>query len=299
MPRYDGREFRKAAGTIHSRPFQSLDFRKNQPYPPRPPKDWRKGVAVCIAVICDGGRSIVATCDSQLSVDCTSSDRAPLTAYRLNRNWGLMYAGEVSPIVPIVRRIREGLRTCSNKLRDVARLAQRVYKDQYQIKAANLTLRLVESILNLELLVFGYDNESKAHIFSVCDPGGELDYHDIEGFWTIGSGAWVASAILNFHEYRSNVPLHLGIFHSLAAKFVAESASAAEKDTSLIVFKPNGETISWSQPQVEMVRQIWGVDGKPHLPIKVSEIISERCRESEKLLDQSPGEMGLHQLRNQ
>jgi 20S proteasome alpha/beta subunit len=190
-----------------------------------------------------------------------------------------MYAGEASAIVPIVRRITENLRTCSNRLRDVARLAQRAYKEQHQIKAANLTLRLVESILNVELLLFGYDHESKAHIFSVCDPGGELDYHDIEGFWTIGNGAWVASAILNFYEHRSNAPLHLGIFHCLAAKFMAELASDAGKDTSLIVFKPNGETILWSQPQVEMVRQAWGVDGKPRLPIKVSEIISEICRD--------------------
>jgi 20S proteasome alpha/beta subunit len=256
-------------------------------------------VTVCIAAICDRGKSIVATCDSQLSVGCPSSDRAALTAYRLNRNWGLMYAGEVAPIVPIVQKISEDLRTCSNKLRDVALLAQRAYKEQHQIKADNLHLPLEETSLNVKLLVFGYDDESKAHVFSVCDPGGELYYHDIEGYWTIGSGGWVASAILNFHEHRRNAALQLGIFHSLAAKFVAESASDAAKDTSLIVFKPNGETIMWSQHQVDMVREAWGVDGKPRLPIKVSELSSEISRDSEKLIEQSPGEMGLHQWRNQ
>jgi 20S proteasome alpha/beta subunit len=256
-------------------------------------------VTVCIATICDRGKSIVATCDSPLSVGCTSSDRAAPTVYGLNRHWGLMYAGELSPIARIVQRMSEDLPTCSNKLRVVASLAQRAYKEQHQIKAEDLKIRLEETSLNVKLLVFGYDDESKAHIFSVYDPGGELDYDDIQGFWTIGSGGWVASAILNFHEHRSNAALHVEIFHSLAAKFVAESSSDAGKDTSLIVLKPNGETIRWSQPQVDMVRQMWGVDGKPRLLIKASEIILDICRESETLIEQSPGEMGLYQWRNQ
>lgn len=284
------------ASVLH-RPI--VDLPKKRHYPPRPPNDWSKSVTVCIAAICDSGKSLIAVCDSKLSLGYTSSDKAALKAHRLNKNWGLLYAGDTSPIVPILLRMREDLRTCSNKLRDVVPLVQKAYKEQHQIKADNLGLSLGKTFLEVELLIFGYDDEAKAHIFIVTDPKGEPAYYDFAGFSTIGSGGLVASAILNFYGHRSTTSLPLGIFHCLAAKFMAESARDVGRDTSLIVFKPDGNIVMWVQPQIEIVRQMWEVDGKPHLPIKVSESISEMYTESEKLMEKTLDKMGRHQWNDQ
>ena len=61
---------------------------------------------------------------------------------------------------------------------------------KYQIDAINL---------DCVLLVLGFDEDSRAHIFTVEEPG-VICNHDLSGFWAIGSGANRALSSLFFRN---------------------------------------------------------------------------------------------------
>lgn len=268
-------------------PRKPVDRPRRPIYPLEPPpyqKARRKDVTVCIACICDLGKAIVAVCDSKLSTVYTSSDQATLKAVRVSKNWAFMYAAaDVSPLVPIRQRLRQEVKTCSNELPDVASVFQRVYQEQISAKAKDLNQIPQETSLGVDLMGFGYDDQLKPHIFTVSDPKGKIDYHDIVGFQTIGTGGQTASSILYFYGQTSTTPLPLSIYHASAAKFMAESASDVGKHTSVIVFMPSGQTVFLYDPQVESLRAMWEYDGKPHIPIDASKRVSRLYEDAEAL----------------
>jgi hypothetical protein len=233
-------------------------------------------VTVCIACICDNGKAIVAASDSKLSTGYTSSDRATLKAVRVSKNWAFMYAAsDVSPIVPIRLALRERLRASSNKLPSVISLFQSAYQEQVSVRARELGQLPQETLLGIFLMGFGYDEELKPHIFTVEDPQGKIDYHDITGFRTIGTGAQTASSILYFFGQNCRTPLALTLYHASAAKFMAESASDVGKHTSIIVLQPNGEAILLLEPDIDNLRFMWDREGKPRVPAGAPERIAK------------------------
>jgi hypothetical protein len=187
-----------------------------------------------------------------------------------------MYAAaDISPLVPIRQRLRHELRNRSNDLSEVTSAFQSVYHEQVLMKAKDLSQIPQETILGVELLGFGYDDELKPHIFTSTDPQGKTDYHDIVGFQTIGAGAQTASSILYFYGQNPKVSLPLTIYHASAAKFMAESATDVGKHTSVIVFMPTGKAVLLYEPDIESLRALWEVEGKPRVPANASEVISK------------------------
>jgi hypothetical protein len=187
-----------------------------------------------------------------------------------------MYAAaDISPLVPIRQRLRQELKNRSNDLPEVTSAFQSVYHEQVLMKAKDLSQIPQETILGVELLGFGYDDELKPHIFTSTDPQGKTDYHDIVGFQAVGSGAQAAMSILYFYGQNSKLPLPLSIYHASAAKFMAESATDVGKHTSVIVFMPTGKAVLLYDCDTDLLRAMWERDGKPRVPVNASEEISK------------------------
>lgn len=274
-----------------------FDFRQRPPYPRRPPRIQKlKGedVTVCIASICDPGRVIVAVCDSKLSTGYTSSDRVTLKARRLSKSWGFMFAGEdVSPIVPIEEALQEELKSRPNKLPEVVSLARKAYQEQLQVKATTLNASLQDTSLGLELLIFGYDERSNAHIFTVFDPNAEVAYHDVVGFCAIGSVGYAARSMLYFYGQNKLTHLSTAIYHTLTAKFMAESASDVGKDTFTVVLERDGKAVPLPLIHVESIRDVWEEEGKPKMPLDVPSRVSDMFRAAQRFTPQALDLLGV------
>lgn len=282
----------KAPMPRDAKPF---DFKPKEPYPRYPfpiQKPARVNVTVGIGCICDGGKTIVTVCDAMISTGYTSNDFSTLKNVRLTKNWGLLYAGnDISPIVPILEDVKTKLQSCPNRLDNIASTIQRSYQKQVRIKAGRLGKTVKKTQLELEFIAYGYDKNDRAHIFTIGDMNGSVEYYDHVGHCSIGSGMFNANSILDFFGQQIAHSLPLTIYHSLAAKFMAEAAPHVGKATFMIVFKQNGTVALFFPPQIDQIRTLWDAEGKPRVPPDAPKIILGLYSQAEEL-----GKMALERL---
>lgn len=143
--------------------------------------------------------------------------------------------------------------------------------------------------LNTSFLVAGYDEEREtAHIFEVSELG-KFDSHEVLGFAAIGSGASSALASLYFHSYNESVDLPGALYRVCDSKFMAESAAAVGKITSVLVMendydKKKISVSELSQNFLQEIRSSWEAKGRPQVPPDVVEQIDAGLKDRNKLL---------------
>jgi hypothetical protein len=144
-----------------------------------------------------------------------------------------------------------------------------------KIEKENFSLRFV-------LAGFGEENED-AHIWLVDGDGAPVSHNSI-GFWAIGTGAPAAMSSIAFHVGRAQLSVHSSVqeavYFSLAAKFMAESASDVGKSTFVVILSNHEkEPLEYvSDPGTEQIRQIWERHGTPRVPSKQS-VLSARLHD--------------------
>ena len=259
-------------------------------------------MTVCIAAICDGGKSIVMAMDRMISTGYVSADVA-LKGVKVHRFWLGMYAGNNitridsiidsvavslqsrdAPPTPGVAQV-EDIFTASvqheTRSEAVAKILG-VYghtmetfltkgREQFgDTVFADMKREIDDVTVDCQFLVAGFSPRTQpvdmeARLFAVIPPGTADSYTPV-GFWSIGSGAHSALSSLMFHGHQASTPHGLGLYHVCEAKFMAESAMGVGKTTVVAVFKNDGSMGYLSQQNVARIRAVWEKKGKPRIP---------------------------------
>ena len=276
-------------------------------------------MTVCIAAICDYGRSILLATDQMISTQRFSGDAITLKISSVHSDWAMMFASdELGYVGPIYGGVREELGDTSQKAtaRRVREVVLEKYAQAYRRKAdsvlaplelnldsyksegrqilgqeifAQYWATLNELSLNSSFLVAGYDEVNRVPSLFEVSKLGEAVSHDPVGFWAIGSGAPNALAMLFFHSFNRFVERERAIYHICEAKFMAESASGVGKYTSLIEMRASNDEAAkidkfeLSTEFVSEIRNWWEIQGKPRFPEVARSMIATGIGNPQKL----------------
>jgi len=234
------------------------------------------------------------------------ADNKALKNEPLYMGWSAMFAGDVTAAIDVIRAIRAKLgswrESHKNKALDEVMLASvAAYQGQLRKEAENQVLgryglsmaeflndgrnkfgdehfrylcgEIEKVTLDLELLIYGYDEFRRPHIFTLLFPGVVRNFEEV-GFWAIGIGQKSALSSLMFQSQNLNTPLGLTIYHVLEAKFMAESAYSIGKETFLCVYDRDWKCRYLMPSQLAMIRKRWNEEGKPRIPSGIAENIA-------------------------
>jgi 20S proteasome alpha/beta subunit len=117
------------------------------------------------------------------------------------------------------------------------------YYGQHQQLLSQIAVDLDQSLASfdpeVELIVAGVDS-SGGHLFTVGNPGGSAECHDVIGTVAIGSGEIHAVQSMIGFGHAAAQPVKDTIFQVFASKRRAELAPGVGRDTDLMVLGPSG-----------------------------------------------------------
>jgi hypothetical protein len=270
-------------------------------------------MTVCIASICSGQDCIIAVSDKMLSTATVSMDVLGIKFAAIGASWMAMFAAnDVSPVVPILKAVQNAAAptTCEETLEDiVGAFRSAIRKENVTKSEANVLSRFdmnmaefrreglsslgpelftrlayeIEQVsLDLTFLVFGFEGTDtrKPHIFTI-DGRGEVSYHDIVGFWAIGSGQ--TSALGALFGTRSPI-VYKSLPHTLylltKANFSAESALGVGEDTNVLVLHANRERYLIPASNVSELKKVWEASRGPDVPEEANDVASRSLEDA-------------------
>ena len=107
------------------------------------PSDWGFGVTVCIASASHPQRAIVAVADSMITVGHgeITADDAAMKHHVIHQDWFGMFAGDVGPACPVLRRAARMLESADTHTIDTVRSAvTSAYEQERMAQAQNAVL---------------------------------------------------------------------------------------------------------------------------------------------------------------
>jgi hypothetical protein len=111
--------------------------------------------------------------------------------------------------------------------------------------------KIAEYILDIELLVAGFD-EGTAYVFSLIGRGGAIvNRHDIPGFYSIGSGSTGAIYMMYYRDMSYKKSAREAVYYAMEAKLFGEQASGVGEDTDLYLAKVDGGFITLGEDTIE------------------------------------------------
>ena len=253
--------------------------------------DWGLSVTIGIAAVADTGH-IVAVSDQRISFydqfPAIEKGMRKLRQITADGRWFLAFAaGDIPPVVPLVRRITSavnGLKPHERDINDIMTKASDAYSETREQTFADGYLRAIgyrtfdmfrkEGLkdlgkdehhrhmmelhhfnLDVELIIFGHDNQDVARIFEVRNPGKASDL-TWRRYAAVGSGRDLALGSI------AQRPLPLDwpdiVYRLLGAKFVSEDARDVGKTTTAIVVAPErGGFHEFSENEISNIRAEW------------------------------------------
>jgi 20S proteasome alpha/beta subunit len=230
----------------------------------------RKAVTVCIGAlhITNQQNAIIVATDTKMTFygGYFSADGVTSKIVNIHDDWMTMISGNSSAQALIVDAlIRNAKRLKKNTLRDFALLCSKTYRGVREAVIENeilldhdlnsfqeytalkesdrevydtVTAKIHDEEQLWSFLVVGFDQQERPHLF-VLGEKGKIQYCDMQGFATVGSGEFRAMVALSSPAYRRNSRLGECMCHVLAAKFAAESAEGVGQETFCAVLKPS------------------------------------------------------------
>jgi len=117
------------------------------------------------------------------------------------------------------------------------------YYDRHQQLLSQIAVDLDQSLASfdpeVELIVAGVDS-SGGHLFTVSNPGGSAECHDVIGTVAIGSGEIHAVQSMIGFGHAATQPVKDTVFHVFASKRRAELAPGVGRDTDFMILSPSG-----------------------------------------------------------
>lgn len=157
-----------------------------------------------------------------------------------------------------------GYRTVADLRRDgLSELGDAIFSDYHE--------KLAQFDLEVDIVIFGYDNKSKPWIFQVVNPGRVIDC-GLLGYAVLGSGYHMAMGSLTYKPLCRD--LENLVYRLLEAKFSAETASGVGKGTTLITVNQDGIVRSMESEEVQRIREVWEKTRKQPIPDEALELIS-------------------------
>ena len=209
-------------------------------------------MTICLALVCDDGKSVVAVADRMVSVETLSLqfEQGTRKIERLGAKFAALTAGDALAQTDLLRDASSAISQLSGpSVREVAEGVAGIFTSHRQALAEKLVLRRVgmdyeaflkqqqkllpeftaelwaayqEILLGVQLLVVGVDSTG-AHLYRISDPGIAQCFDSI-GYAAIGSGLPHAEGFLTQADYSPQISLSKGIWLAYVAKRQSERA---------------------------------------------------------------------------
>jgi hypothetical protein len=229
--------------------------------------EWEpKIMTICIAAICDGGRTIAFAADKEVGIGYTSGDLIDGKFHNLYHDWSIGIADSVTSAMDVIGgayKLRPTLPSLS--VDDVRSGVERSYRDARMRKAEALylanrgwtlkefidagwtklpisTYATIDSQISgfdfrVDVIVAGFgEGDPGPSIFTVRNPGISIDHTKI-GFWCIGSGTPAAQMSLFSRGYSPICGAEEAAYYLLEAKINAENATGVSGTTHIHLAK--------------------------------------------------------------
>ncbi len=250
----------------------------------------RRYMTVCVAAICDNGKTIILVSDRMIGPGFIESEPNINKVVKLHSQWWLLFAGDdISPVFDIIDSSKEVIKNknVAAKLQpdDPAHLqavmdaVRESYEKKRMEQAESLYLKpigwdiasfnasaggpnclpdfgeikakIADYVLNIELLVAGF-SEGTAYVFSLIGREGAIvNRHDLPGFYSIGSGGTGAIFMMYYRDLSYKTIAREAIYYAMEAKLFGEQASGVGEDTDLYVATADGKVITFSEDAIE------------------------------------------------
>lgn len=224
-------------------------------------------MTICLALVCNEGKSIVAVADRMVSDDSLSLEfeQGTRKIEQIGSSFAALTAGDALRHTDLIRDANEEVSKLNQpSVRNVAAAVEECFVQHRQALAEKMILRRIgldyESFLNqqqnlsdslvlgisseyqsielgVQLLVVGVDS-SGAHIYEISDPG-NAECFDSIGYAVIGSGQPHAEGFLTESEYSPLISLNWGIWLAYVAKRRSERApGVGSRYTDILMIGP-------------------------------------------------------------
>lgn len=226
-------------------------------------------MTICLALVCENGKSLVAVADRMVSVESLSLEfeQGARKIEPIGVSFAALTAGDALAHTDLLNDAREEISGLSQpSVREVAEAVESCFTQHRQALAEKLVLRRVgldydafmekqqtltdalvlglsteyrEVELGVELLVGGVDS-SGAHLNGISDPG-IAECFDSIGYAAIGSGLPHAEGFLTEASYSPHISLSRAIWLSYVAKRRSERApGVGNRFTDIMVIDSTG-----------------------------------------------------------
>ncbi len=222
----------------------------------------------CVAALCDQAKSIILVSDKMVGMGMIEGQPDIMKVFWLHKDWRLMIAGDdIAPAFPIVDDIRAKLGKKSVSVSRMMKTAYECYRAEreglaeaihlaplgwtmkqfnspqasavLQSSRKEIATKLANQRLEVDLIVAGFDDRGKGHVFSLegYDGRGRPSRHDIPGYHAIGSGAVGATYMMAYREVSSSMPLRLVLYYAIEGKFFGERAGGVGTRTDAFIMR--------------------------------------------------------------
>jgi len=240
----------------------------------------------CVAALCDDRKGIVLVSDKMIGMVGMESEPDISKIFRLHNDWWVMLAGDgISPAFDIIDRAKQSLsrRKSISVSKAIAVVSSSFYEKREQeaettyltpmgwtIKKfnssasktlpesvrLNLIYQLASYSLPISLLVVGFDDSGRGHIFSIEDgpqtmSKGLPQRHDLPGYYSIGSGSFGALYMMGYREVGPKMAVREALYYAVEGKYFGEFASGVGLRTDLLILRYKRPFIRLSEKAVD------------------------------------------------
>jgi 20S proteasome alpha/beta subunit len=247
-------------------------------------------MTVCVAAICDNGKTIILVSDKMIGTGFIESEPDINKLLTLHKDWwALIAADDISPIFDIIDyakgAIREKKRAAALasdsplSLQDAMDVIREAYEKKRMEQAESLYLkpigwdiasfnasaggpnclpdfgeikaRIADYSLDIELLVAGF-SEGTGYLFSLIGREGSIiNRHDIPGFYAIGSGGIGAIYMMYYRDMSYKKLTREAVYYAMEAKLFGEQASGVGEKTNLYIATADGKFTPLGENTIE------------------------------------------------
>lgn len=268
------------------------------------------GHPLCLAAICDNGKSIVAVSDRSVSRagDPSRGAHAAIAVEAAAGWWLMCSSADEQTTAPVLTDIRKRLWGHQRTAQDVAAALSSAYREQVKREAEDrylgrfgMTLesflsegkklltnesfelfreRIEQIRLGCEIIIFGFDPQGLPHILTLRDPGivDLIGGAESASFRAVGAGAEAAEGMLRFHQLSSVMPESLAVYHLCEAKFMADQPPCGGESTAGMVLHSSGRPAILHGAGIETIRSLWERHGKPRVHSDTAQMVSDAIR---------------------
>ncbi len=225
-------------------------------------------MTVCVATLCEDNKALVFGTDREIGLSYVKGELGTQKVRKVHKNWAMMIAGnDIAPAYDVSRyaqlefqneeppiRLDDAIKCMTNAFKkkriedaEALYLAPRGWtldefkKDGHARMPLPLYMQIDSQLerneLQITLLVAGFDDFGRGHIFTVHDPG-IAERHDAFGFHSIGSGGVNATNMLFYRKASPNMKISKALYCVFEAKTSGERAPGVGEETDMWVMTP-------------------------------------------------------------